>query len=316
MMIFFHQLHLLRQKTALGSSDTMTELNTMLSLLTDPAKPNDAESKGWEDGMLFLKAFFVRWVLPTTTLGFSGNGISLWFLCSRMKRSKLTAYVLNLAIADVTSMPTLMTCSHPQSRELLSSLDLMLGIIFSAGYNAGPFLLTAASAARCPRVLSPTRHWRSQPEPLSPHACALLRSLRSPARSVAWGISPKEGLTSSARRGVWERQSSLCPSDSQALWNADFLHCCPSSSFTFLLHSTSPTAVQTPPVSFCVEGWRKMRLREAIQRALRKALKDSTGRARWEQKQSQDGLETQEFSHKILSKGCTWWTSFSDLWRL
>lgn len=103
------------------------------------------------------------------------------------------------------------------SGELLSSLDLMLGIIFSAGYNAGPFLLTAASAARCPRVPSPTRHWRSQPEPLSPHACALLRSLRSPARSVAWGISPKEGLTSSARRGVWERQSSLCPSDSQAL---------------------------------------------------------------------------------------------------
>lgn len=131
MMIFFHQLHLLRQKTALGSSDTMTELNTMLSLLTDPAKPNDAESKGWEDGMLFLKAFFVRWVLPTTTLGFSGNGISLWFLCSRMKRSKLTAYVLNLAITDVTSMPTLMTCSHPQSQGSFSALSTWCWASFS-----------------------------------------------------------------------------------------------------------------------------------------------------------------------------------------
>lgn len=131
MMIFFHQLHLLRQKTAPGSSDTMTELNTMLSLLTDPAKPNDTESKGWEDGMLFLKAFFVRWVLPTTTLGFSGNGIILWFLCSRMKRSKLTAYVLNLAIADVTSMPTLMTCSHPQSQGSFSALSTWCWASFS-----------------------------------------------------------------------------------------------------------------------------------------------------------------------------------------
>lgn len=86
--------------------------------------------------------------------------------------------VLNLAIANVTSVPTLMGLQSPVvSGELLSYLDVVLGIVFSTGYNAGPFLLTAASAVRCLRVLSPTRHRCSRPEPLSSHACALLQSL-------------------------------------------------------------------------------------------------------------------------------------------
>lgn len=53
-------------------------------------------------------------------------------------------YVLNLAIANVTSMPTLMDLQSPAvSGELLSCLNLVPGIVFSAGYDPGPFLLTA-----------------------------------------------------------------------------------------------------------------------------------------------------------------------------
>lgn len=47
-----------------------------------------------------------------------------------------------------------------------------------------------------------------------------------------------------------------------------------------------------------------MRVGETIQRVLQKALMDGTWGARWEQKQSQDGLETQKFSYTLL-KGCS-----------
>lgn len=83
--------------------------------------------------------------------------------------------VLNMAIAEVTSMPILMDLQSPAVSEgLLSYLSLVLGIVFFTGNNAGPFFLITASAAQCLRVLSPTHHRHSQPEPLSSRTYALL----------------------------------------------------------------------------------------------------------------------------------------------
>ncbi|XP_006118403.2 mas-related G-protein coupled receptor member H-like [Pelodiscus sinensis] len=115
-------------------------------------------------------------------LGLVGNGIVLWLLGFRMKRSPFTIYVLNLAVADTGFL--LFSVAHLVAFVLgykfcdCTAIFYML-LLFTSHltYSTSLYLLTAISTERCVSVLYPIWHRCRRPSHLSAIMSALLWAL-------------------------------------------------------------------------------------------------------------------------------------------
>ncbi|XP_060099070.1 proto-oncogene Mas-like [Heteronotia binoei] len=115
------------------------------------------------------RIFFV-FLIFVNVFGFLGNVIVIWLLGFRIKRNSFTIYILNLAVADIGvlfSMVIFFAVGNFTSTPIYEEL-----IIFM--YSTGQFLLTAISIDRCVCVLFPLWHQVHRPAHLSTTVCAVI----------------------------------------------------------------------------------------------------------------------------------------------
>ncbi|XP_069488925.1 proto-oncogene Mas-like [Ambystoma mexicanum] len=140
--------------------------------------------------------------------GLAGNGIVTFFLGFRIKRSKFTVYVLNLAVADFMFL-LCMSClfmivivfimqpkqQHVDMEQVIAFISyVVLACIF--GYNTSLYLLTAISVERCLSVLYPVWYQCRRPRHLSAVVCGLLWVLSCLVTSTELLICNKDKFVS------------------------------------------------------------------------------------------------------------------------
>nr|XP_060627710.1 mas-related G-protein coupled receptor member H-like [Anolis sagrei ordinatus] len=105
-------------------------------------------------------------------LGLPGNGMVIWLLGFRIKRTHFTTYVMNLAIADFGVLIFLLSMAssaihscdgYPVTK---SSFQIIRQLTFFA-YSVSQFLLATISIDRCVAVLVPLWHRYHRPPHLS-----------------------------------------------------------------------------------------------------------------------------------------------------
>ncbi|XP_053320736.1 proto-oncogene Mas-like [Spea bombifrons] len=109
--------------------------------------------------------------------GLLGNAIVSWILVFKIKRTKYTVYILNLALADflylffvaivMLLMVDQMLNFRTQTKMTLTALEIM----YDFGYLSGMFFLTAISVERCLSVLFPIWYKCHRPKRLSTITC-------------------------------------------------------------------------------------------------------------------------------------------------
>lgn len=112
--------------------------------------------------------------------GLLGNAVVIWILSFKIKRTKYTVYILNLAVADfiylifvavvMLLMVSQMVRRHVHSQKLILALEVM----YDFGYNASMFFLTAISVERCLSVLFPIWYKCYRPKHLSSFTCGFI----------------------------------------------------------------------------------------------------------------------------------------------
>nr|KAF6325084.1 MAS related GPR family member D [Myotis myotis] len=122
------------------------------------------------------------WVLSALTLltcvcSLAGNGLVVWLLSCRVRRTPCTVYVLHLALADLLFLLCMASVlsleaaeAHPMASEVLRRVKYF-------AYTAGLSMLTAISTLRCVSVVCPVWHRQHQSPRLSAWVCAALWTL-------------------------------------------------------------------------------------------------------------------------------------------
>nr|CDG86207.1 TPA: Mas-related G protein-coupled receptor D [Callithrix jacchus] len=109
--------------------------------------------------------------------GMAGNGMVIWLLGFRMRRTPFYIYILNLAAADLLFLFCMASMLSLESQPLTNTVnkvhELMKRLKFF-GYTAGLSLLTAISTQRCLSVLFPIWFKCHRPQHLSAWVCTLL----------------------------------------------------------------------------------------------------------------------------------------------
>ncbi|XP_062987421.1 LOW QUALITY PROTEIN: proto-oncogene Mas-like [Elgaria multicarinata webbii] len=120
-------------------------------------------------------------VVVICILGLVGNGNVIWLLGFKIKRNSFTIYILNLAVADVgVLISLLMIVLHFIFKGFLIELFvdyplfLMFYELFTLTYSSGQLLLTTISIERCVSVLFPIWHRCHHPSHLSTTLCAFI----------------------------------------------------------------------------------------------------------------------------------------------
>ncbi|XP_029142247.1 proto-oncogene Mas-like [Protobothrops mucrosquamatus] len=144
------------------------------------AKINETQDLFREDDILIILLYVA---LPVLALGLFSNGAIFWFLCCRIKKTKYTVYVLNLAIADFTVLfcHIIYFVIHLVTWEdtlLDSNFYLVFDILTFLGFNTSFFLLTAISVERYVGTYFPLCYRFNRPKHLSTILCVVL-----------WGLS-------------------------------------------------------------------------------------------------------------------------------
>ncbi|XP_036115578.1 mas-related G-protein coupled receptor member D [Molossus molossus] len=155
--------------------------------------PNDSQAPTWapsgpSTGALEV-AYFVLSGLAmfTCTCGILGNGLVMWLLSFRVKRTPCTTYVLHLAAADLLfllCMAALLSLeTHPETHPETGTqttydraYEVLRRLKYFA-YTVGLSLLTAISTLRCVSVLFPIWYKRHHTQRLSSWLCAGLWAL-------------------------------------------------------------------------------------------------------------------------------------------
>ncbi|KAJ7338172.1 hypothetical protein JRQ81_010816 [Phrynocephalus forsythii] len=132
----------------------------------------------------WLKNFINSFIMMVCLWGLVGNGTVIWILGFHVKRNPFTTYILNLSIADMgvlislilTSTFVIIVIAFQQINTLPVVFKALLELFFFT-YSASQFLLAAISIDRCVAVLFPLWHRCRRPSNLSHIACALIWSL-------------------------------------------------------------------------------------------------------------------------------------------
>ncbi|KAL8181618.1 UNVERIFIED_CONTAM: hypothetical protein K2H54_013396 [Gekko kuhli] len=115
------------------------------------------------------------WVI--CIFGAVGNGIVIWLLGFRIKGNTCSAYILNLAIADLGVLLSVAFIAAEMWIVFLHVFPIMAAILlflFLSMYSSSQFLLTAISIDRCVAVFFPLWHRCHRPPHLSTTVCALI----------------------------------------------------------------------------------------------------------------------------------------------
>ncbi|XP_078521815.1 proto-oncogene Mas-like [Lissotriton helveticus] len=118
--------------------------------------------------------------------GIIGNSLVFWYLCLKIKRTKYTIYIINLAVADLIYLifiSLVMSITIPLflKQELAAdpiTVMFALEIILGLGNYAGMFLLTAISVERCLAIYHPMWYRYKRPKFQSLLVCVII-----------WGLS-------------------------------------------------------------------------------------------------------------------------------
>ncbi|XP_026530996.1 proto-oncogene Mas-like [Notechis scutatus] len=143
------------------------------------AKINETQDSLPEEKALTILLYIT---LPFSVFGLFSNGAVFWFLCCRIKNTKYTVYVLNLAIADFS----VLFCHITFFISLIVWEDAFFGVHFYVafdiltffGFNTSFFLLTAISVERYVGTFFPLCYRFKRPKHLSTILCTVL-----------WGLS-------------------------------------------------------------------------------------------------------------------------------
>uniref|UniRef100_A0A8C5SA81 MAS1 proto-oncogene, G protein-coupled receptor n=1 Tax=Laticauda laticaudata TaxID=8630 RepID=A0A8C5SA81_LATLA len=144
------------------------------------AKINETQDSFPEEEPLIILLYIT---LPFFVFGLFNNGAVFWFLCCRIKNTKYTVYVLNLAIADFSVLfchITIFFISLIVCEDALFDLNFYLAfdILTFFGFNTSFFLLTAISVERYVGTFFPLCYRFKRPKHLSTILCTAL-----------WGLS-------------------------------------------------------------------------------------------------------------------------------
>ncbi|XP_078509211.1 proto-oncogene Mas-like [Lissotriton helveticus] len=113
--------------------------------------------------------------------GIIGNSLVFWYLCFKIKRTKYTVYIINLAVADliylifisvelcITILLFLRQKIAADTNTVMFSLDIILGL----GTYADMFLLTAISVERCLATYHPMWYRYKRPNFQSLLVCVI-----------------------------------------------------------------------------------------------------------------------------------------------
>ncbi|XP_078521638.1 mas-related G-protein coupled receptor member H-like isoform X2 [Lissotriton helveticus] len=116
--------------------------------------------------------------------GIIGNSLVFWYLCFKIKRTKYTVYIINLAVADLIYLIFISVELGIIIRQLLKQIPaeitvmFSLDIILSIGHYAAMFLLTAISVERCLAIYHPMWYRYKRPSFQSLLVCVII-----------WGLS-------------------------------------------------------------------------------------------------------------------------------
>ncbi|XP_078509188.1 proto-oncogene Mas-like [Lissotriton helveticus] len=140
-------------------------------------------------------------ILVISLLGIIGNSLVFWYLGFRIKRTKYTVYILNLAVADliylicisVVMSITVVLFLEPNHNianpgKVLDILEIFLDF----GNTADMFLLTAISVERCLSVFFPFWYRCKRPKIQSVFVCSLLWCLSGLVTLVDNIVCPQE----------------------------------------------------------------------------------------------------------------------------
>ncbi|XP_063149172.1 proto-oncogene Mas-like [Candoia aspera] len=162
-----------------NTGHSVRALITETTHIAHVAKQNQTQmlhNSSREDGTLKILSAIA---LPVLALGLFSNGAIFWFLCCRIKKTKYTVYVLNLAIADFTVIFCFITyflinlviwenpLLDPYFFGVFDSLTFF-------GFNTSFFLLTAISVERYVGTFFPFCYRSNRPKHLSTILCTVL----------------------------------------------------------------------------------------------------------------------------------------------
>ncbi|XP_061482089.1 proto-oncogene Mas-like [Rhineura floridana] len=156
----------------------MAEAIALSSQIAITIKNNYTQLENWTKRGYFLETIIILSV-PICIWGLVGNGIVFWLLCFRIKRTGVSIYVLNLAIADLTVdiyyIIAFILFLTPLYIDL--KFSRIMENIYLLGYNSGIYLLTAIAAERCLSLFFPVWYECHQLNKLSGTVCAILWAL-------------------------------------------------------------------------------------------------------------------------------------------
>ncbi|XP_049620694.1 proto-oncogene Mas [Suncus etruscus] len=145
-------------------------------------------------------------IISISPLGFVENGVLLWFLCFRIRRSPFTVYITHLALADfcllfcifILSVDSMIYIENTSSYYTVVTLSAT----FLFGYNSGLYLLTAISVERCLSVLHPIWYRCHRPKHQSGLVCTFLWTLSSLVTILEYATCMKNDDTEEHCRAV------------------------------------------------------------------------------------------------------------------
>lgn len=149
------------------------------------------ETPYWNNDTLLFKPVFHLIISPMTivmsVLGMTGNGLVVWYLSFKIKRTTSSIYIFNLAVADAAFLLfvfvlhifslVLTLIPHLESQYEDEHVINLIGVIILAclfGYNTSLCLLTAISIERCLSVLFPIWYHCNRPRHMSSIVCTLI----------------------------------------------------------------------------------------------------------------------------------------------
>ncbi|XP_066108956.1 mas-related G-protein coupled receptor member D [Saccopteryx bilineata] len=168
--------------------EQMTILPWMTQTLNDSQTPASTSSS---PGTSTLDVAY--WVLSALAMfscvcGITGNGLVVWLLGCRVRRTPCTTYVVHLAAADLLfllCMASLLCLETlPQVRAQSVAYEVLRRVKYFA-YTSGLSLLTAISTLRCLSVLFPVWYRSHHTQCLSTCVCAGLWALALVTNTLA-----------------------------------------------------------------------------------------------------------------------------------
>ncbi|KAM3924751.1 proto-oncogene Mas-like [Leptodactylus fuscus] len=178
----------------------------------------------WNNDTILFKPVFHIIISPmtifTAVLGVIGNGLVVWYLSFKIKKTTSSIYIFNLAVADAGFLLFAIVfhifgmifalMPHLESKYEDEHVIKLIGVIILAclfGYNTSLCLLAAISIERCLSVLFPIWYYCNRPRHTSSIVCSLIWSISCILCALEMSYCYN---TAYNRRGIFKESSREC----------------------------------------------------------------------------------------------------------